>query len=208
MNYRIGIIDYGMGNLRSVEKGFGKAGFKAEISDRVEELMEFDALVLPGVGAFGNAMNRLRDMGMDKAILDYIDTGRNMLGICLGMQLFLTTSYEHGEQRGLGVIPGKVKRLPDNVKVPHMGWNSVSITREVPLWSGIEDNSMFYFVHSYYCDPDDDAWTTGTSFHGKEFACAVGRNNVWGFQFHPEKSSTLGLRILKNFAEMAPGGTT
>lgn len=206
MNSRIGIIDYGMGNLRSVQKGFEKVGYKAEISDKAEDLSCFDCLVLPGVGAFGEAVARIRDLGIDNLIQDYIETERCVLGICLGMQLMFTTSYEYGEHEGLDIIPGNVMKLSDSVKVPHMGWNSVSMRPDVPLFKDIEDGSMFYFVHSFYCDPTDDSWTVGTSNYGFEFTCAVGQGNVWGFQFHPEKSSLLGLRILKNFGDMALGG--
>lgn len=206
MNSRIGIIDYGMGNLRSVQKGFEKVGYEAEISGRVEDLGCFDCLVLPGVGAFGKAIARIMDMGIDNLIQDYIKSGRYILGICLGMQLMFTNSYEYGEHKGLDVIPGNVLRLPDSVKVPHMGWNSVSMKPGVPLFKDIPDGSMFYFVHSYYCEPDEKVWTSGTSNYGLEFTCAVGQGNVWGFQFHPEKSSILGLRILKNFGDMALGG--
>lgn len=206
MKRRIGIIDYGMGNLRSVQKGFEKVGYAAEINKNIEDLKRFNCLVLPGVGAFGEAMMRIKEMGADELIIDYSVTGRYILGICLGMQLLFEKSYEYGEHDGLGIIPGDVRRLPDSVKVPHIGWNSVSAKPDVKLFNNIPDGSMFYFVHSYYCNPGQEEWTMGKTQYGLEFTSAVGNNNVWGFQFHPEKSSIMGLRILKNFGDMALGG--
>lgn len=198
----VGIIDYGMGNLRSVEKGLQKVGVNAAICERAEECDWYDGLVLPGVGAFKDAIDTLRDLEMDTAIEQYIATGRHLLGICLGMQLLFEYSTEHGRNAGLGIIPGGCLRLPDEVKVPHMGWNVLDIKRPNSLFDGLDNGERFYFVHSFYCAPDDDSWTIGTSDYGIEFACAVGKENVWGLQFHPEKSSALGLHILANFGAM------
>ncbi len=203
---RVGIIDYGMGNLRSVEKGLQKVGVEVTLCSEAEEFDSFDGLVLPGVGAFGDAMGHLRERGMDRALHHYIGSGRNLLGICLGLQMLFEYSEEHGRNEGLGVIPGKVRRLPGTVKVPHMGWNVLNVTRDVPLFEGVASGSRFYFVHSYYCEPSTDDWTIGTTPYGLEFTCAAGRENVWGLQFHPEKSSLLGLRILENFGRMVASG--
>lgn len=201
----IGIVDYGVGNLRSVEKGFEKVGVSARICARPEELDDYDGLVLPGVGAFGDAMENLKGLGMADALIAYIDSGRQLLGICLGMQLLLTYSEEHGRSEGLGVIPGSVVRLPGEVKVPHMGWNVMNVSKDVPLFEGVDSGSRFYFVHSFYCLPDEAEWTVGVTPYGVEFSSAMGRENVWGVQFHPEKSSLLGLEILRNFGRMVTG---
>ncbi|PKQ28259.1 MAG: imidazole glycerol phosphate synthase subunit HisH [Candidatus Anoxymicrobium japonicum] len=199
----IGVIDYGVGNLHSVQKGLEKVGVDAVICSHARELDGFDGLVLPGVGAFGDAMKSLMRLNMDTAILNYIETGRHVLGICLGMQLLFEYSEEHGRNEGLGVVPGGVVRLPDSVKVPHMGWNVLGVKRPNPLFEGIGKDARFYFVHSFYCAPADDSWTIGTTEYGLEFACAMGKDNVWGAQFHPEKSSLLGLEMLKNFGRLA-----
>lgn len=201
----IGIIDYGMGNLRSVQKGFERAGFQAALCSESERLAGFDGLVLPGVGAFGDAMRNLRKSGLDGAIIEFVGSGRQLLGICLGMQLLFTTSEEHGAHCGLGLIEGEVLRLPRTVKTPHMGWNVVSKKRNVELLDGVETGSRFYFVHSYYCAPSDETWVVSTTPYGLDFASAVGRGNIWGLQYHPEKSSALGLRILGNFGRMVEG---
>jgi imidazole glycerol-phosphate synthase subunit HisH len=199
---KVGIVDYGMGNLRSVEKGLQKVGVDAHLCSEVALLSTFDGLVLPGVGAFGDAMRNLKDLGMDEALLDYIETGRQLLGICLGLQLLFDYSEEHGRSDGLGVIPGCVIKLPASVKVPHMGWNVLNVKREVPLFEGLDSGSRFYFVHSFYCEPAETGSTIGTTSHGLEFTCAASKGNVWGLQFHPEKSSLLGLSILRNFGKM------
>jgi len=201
----IGIVDYGMGNLRSVEKGFEKVGVSARICGSPRELDDFDGLVLPGVGAFGDAMENLKELGMADALIDYIDSDRQLLGICLGMQLLFACSEEHGRSEGLGIIPGRVLRLHGEVKVPHMGWNVLNVSQDVPLFEGMDSGSRFYFVHSFYCLPDEAKWTVGETPYGVEFTSAVGRGNVWGVQFHPEKSSLLGLEILRNFGRMVTG---
>jgi len=198
----VGIIDYGMGNLRSVEKGLQKSGVQAAICDRASSLDWYDGLVLPGVGAFKDAIDTLKQLEMDRAIHDYIETGRHLLGICLGMQMLFEYSEEHGRKEGLGIIQGGCLRLPDDVKVPHMGWNELHVKRPNSLFDGIGQGERFYFVHSFYCNPSDDSWVIGTTDYGLEFTCAVGKENVWGVQFHPEKSSSLGLRMLENFGSM------
>jgi glutamine amidotransferase len=202
----LGVVDYGMGNLRSVQKGLQYAGAEADLCSEPERLSGYQGLVLPGVGAFGDAMDNLRSRGMVEALQEYIFSGRQMLGICLGLQLLFEYSEEHGWNEGLGVIPGGVTRLPDTDKVPHMGWNVLKTRQDVPLFKGLPEGSMFYFVHSFYCQPADEEFITGTTVYGLEFACAARNGNVWGVQFHPEKSSTLGLRILKNFTEMVAEG--
>ena len=198
----VGIVDYGMGNLRSVEKGLHKVGVDATLCSDPDRLSTFDGLVLPGVGAFGDAMANLKDMGIDRIILEYLGTGRPLLGICLGLQLLFDYSEEHGRTEGLGVIPGRVIKLPGTVKVPHMGWNILNIKKQVPLFEDVKPGSRFYFVHSYFCEPSDDLYTIGTTDYGLEFTCAAANGNAWGVQFHPEKSSLLGLGILENFVRM------
>jgi glutamine amidotransferase len=159
-------------------------------------------LVLPGVGAFGDAIGNLKSRGLDRALRDYISSGRQILGICLGLQLLFDYSEEHGRNEGMGVIKGRVIRLPDDVKVPHMGWNVLRIRQDIPLFEGLAEDSRFYFVHSFYCEPDEEKWVIGTTPYGLEFTCAARNANVWGVQFHPEKSSVLGLKILENFTAM------
>jgi glutamine amidotransferase len=198
----IGVIDYGMGNLRSVEKGLEKIGTTAEICGEARRFDSYRGLVMPGVGAFGDAMKNLEDRGMVGPLMSFIESGRPLLGICLGMQLLFDRSEEHGRFEGLGIIPGAVLRLPDTVKVPHMGWNVLRISRDVPLFEGIESGARFYFVHSFYCAPEDESAAIGITPYGLDFTSAAAVGNVWGLQFHPEKSSLLGLRILENFGRM------
>ncbi len=198
----IAIIDYGMGNLRSVQKGFERAGVEAEIIGRPEELLRAEGLVLPGVGAFADAMDNLKRTGMDTAVKAAAGAGRPLLGICLGLQLMFEASEEWGYCEGLGIFPGRVRRLPEGLKVPHMGWNRVRFRGDSHLFRDVPDNSAFYFVHSYYADPGSDTDKIGVTHYGIEFASAVGRNNILAIQFHPEKSSALGLRILRNFGRI------
>lgn len=203
----IGIIDYGMGNLRSVEKGFERVGIDVQVLADPDLIRSHDGLVLPGVGAFGDAMRNLKAGGFVKPLLDYLERGGYLLGICLGMQVLLEYSEEHGKHRGLGIVPGRVKRLPDRVKVPHMGWNAVDTVRESPLLNGIPSGSRFYFVHSFHCEPFDSEWSVGLTPYGIDFTSALGKSRIWGVQFHPEKSSMLGLRVLRNFGDMVQGRT-
>lgn len=198
----IAIIDYGMGNLRSVQKGFEQVGVTAEIVQQPEDLKKFAGLVLPGVGAFKDAMDNLQEAGMIEAIHESIKSGKPFLGICLGFQLLFETSEEWGLNPGLGLFPGQVRRFDDTLKVPHMGWNQIEIQKESPILKGIPDGSSFYFVHSYYADPGDKEVITTLTDYGIKFTSIVDRDNIFGIQFHPEKSSTLGLKILENFGRL------
>lgn len=199
----IAIIDYGMGNLRSVQKGFEKVGHKAEIIQDPEKIAQAKGVVLPGVGAFADAMANLKETGLDRAVLAAVAEGKPFLGICLGQQLLFEASEEWGLTEGLGIFPGRVRRFPEgHLKVPHMGWNQVEIQQTNPLLDGIPDLAAFYFVHSYYVDPEDPAVVVGATEYGVRFASFVGRDNVFGIQFHPEKSSALGLKILDNFGRL------
>ncbi|MCL5058150.1 MAG: imidazole glycerol phosphate synthase subunit HisH [Actinobacteria bacterium] len=195
----IAIIDYGMGNLRSVEKGFEKVGVPAKIAADPGEVDRADGVVLPGVGAFADAMDNLRKTGMDGAVKRAIDGGRPFLGICLGLQLLFEASEEWGHSEGLGIFPGTVRRLPEGFKIPHMGWNQVLLRGDHPIMEGVPDGSSFYFVHSYYVDPGREDIIAGVTDYGMQFTSAVGYKNLYAIQFHPEKSSSLGLRVLRNF---------
>lgn len=198
----IAIIDYGAGNLSSVSNAFAKLGQTTRVIDNPKDVVSAAGVILPGVGAFETSIRCLRKSGMDLAILECLAKGVPLLGICLGFQMLFSVSYENGEHQGLGIFPGAVRRLPAGVKVPHMGWNQLEIETPSPLLKGIEDNSFYYFVHSYYVEPEDPALVTTYTTYGCHFASMVGRGNVHGVQFHPEKSSDLGLLLLKNFGEM------
>lgn len=205
----IAIIDYGMGNLRSVQKGFEKVGSEAIVTDDPQIVLQAEKVVLPGVGAFRDCMHNLEQGGFVEPILKIIAEGRPFLGICVGMQLLFTDSVEFGLYNGLNVIPGHVLRFPDQMtvageklKVPQMGWNQLSFKRRPPAFEGIDDGSNVYFVHSYYVRPDDSGVVATTTDYGIEFCSSVWKDNVVATQFHPEKSQEIGLKILKNFAEM------
>lgn len=198
----IAIIDYGMGNLRSVQKGFERAGYEARVVRDPAQVLAAAGVVLPGVGAFGDAMTNLKAAGMVPVIARVVAEGRPFLGICLGQQLLFEESEEWGPVAGLGLLRGRVRRLPPGLKVPHMGWNGVKIRRPTPLLEGIPDGSYFYFVHSYYVEPAAGDIVLATTDYGISFASVVGDGNLFGIQFHPEKSSTLGLRILANFGRL------
>ncbi len=200
----IKIVDYGMGNLRSVQKAFEKLGAEAVICARPAELAGAEKLILPGVGAFRDAIHELRRTGLDTPVREHIASGRPFLGICLGLQLLFDVSYEDGQWEGLGVLPGKVVRFQDqpDLKIPHMGWNTLDIVRPHRLFEGIANGSSVYFVHSYYVVPSDDSVVAARSEHGAPFVAAVARENLFATQFHPEKSQTVGLRLLKNFAAL------
>ena len=200
----IKIVDYGMGNLRSVQKAFEKLGHAAEICDQPSQLSDADKLVLPGVGAFRDAIHELRRKEMASPILDHLASGKPFLGICLGLQLLFDVSYEDGEWPGLGIIPGKVVRFQDQpgLKIPHMGWNQLQRTGEPALFANIPRDAHFYFVHSYHVVPTDRSVVIAESEHGERFVAAIGRGNLWATQFHPEKSQKHGLELLANFAAM------
>lgn len=196
----IAIIDYGMGNLRSVQKGFEKAGVTAEIVQDPAAVENARGVVLPGVGAFADAMSNLCKTGMDRVVIQAVESGKPFLGICLGLQLLFETSEEWGHSRGLGIFPGMVRRLPPGLKVPHMGWNQLEYKGErCKIFEGIPDGASFYFVHSYYVEPLEEEIVSGVTEYGINFTSAVAKENVYAIQFHPEKSSALGLRILQNF---------
>jgi glutamine amidotransferase len=201
----IAITDYGAGNLHSIQQALLRQGLDVRIADAPEALDEAAALVVPGDGAFGPAIERLRARGWADRIRAHLRSGRPFLGICLGMQLLFDESEEDGTHRGLGVLRGRVVRLPDGVKVPHMGWNQLAITRRSPLLDGIQSGAYVYFVHSYAVVPDDPELVAATAVYGGEVAAVVGRDNLWATQFHPEKSGTVGVRILENFARWAVG---
>ncbi|GAC1469592.1 MAG: imidazole glycerol phosphate synthase subunit HisH [Desulfuromonadaceae bacterium] len=205
----IAIIDYGMGNLRSVQKGFEKIGSEAIITDDPQVVLRAERVVLPGVGAFRDCMHNLEQGGFVEPILKIIAEGRPFLGICVGMQLLFSDSVEFGLYNGLNIIPGHVLRFPEQMtvageklKVPQMGWNQLSIKRRPPLLEGINDGSNVYFVHSYYVKPDESSVIATTTDSGFEFCSSVGKDNIVATQFHPEKSQEVGLQILKNFAEL------
>ena len=202
----IHIVDYGMGNLRSVQKAFEHLQIDARICSRGTELADADGLVLPGVGAFRDAIHELHRQDFVAPIRDHVAAGKPFLGICLGLQLLFNVSYEDGEWEGLGIIPGRVVRFTDRpgLKVPHMGWNQLATTQPQPLLAGSPSDAYFYFVHSYYVVPDDDAVVVARTEHGDNFVSVIGRGNLYATQFHPEKSQTYGLRLLQNFASMEP----
>jgi imidazole glycerol-phosphate synthase subunit HisH len=194
------IIDYGMGNLRSVEKALAAVGGQPVITGDPDAVRKASKLILPGVGAFGDAMLNLRQNGMDNAIRDAVGAGTPLLGLCLGLQLLFTHSEEFGSHEGLDLIPGKVLRFNDpGLRVPHIGWNQIEGIQPNPLLEDISEGSYFYFVHSYYVEPDrtEDAvcWTN----YGRRFCSIARRGKVWGAQFHPEKSQDIGKQLLRNF---------
>jgi glutamine amidotransferase len=198
----IAIADFGMGNLRSVQKALEKVGSAAVVTSDPNRIAEAPKVVLPGVGAFRDAIVRLRESGMVAPILEHIAANKPLLGICLGLQLLFTKSFEDGEHSGLDVIKGDVVRFPDvpGLKVPHMGWNEVAIRRPAPLLEGIADRGHFYFVHSYYVRPTDPAVVACETDYPTPFTSAIWRDNLFATQFHPEKSQRLGLSILHKFA--------
>jgi imidazole glycerol-phosphate synthase subunit HisH len=205
----IAIIDYGMGNLRSVQKAFEKVGFEALVTADPKVVLEAERIVLPGVGAFRDCMTNLEQGGFIEPILKVIRDGRPFLGICLGLQLLFSESEEFGLHKGLNVIPGRVLRFPEGMteggeelKVPHMGWNQISVRRCPPSFSAIPDRANFYFVHSYYVQPEDTAVVATTTNYGIEFCSSIWKDNIVATQFHPEKSQEMGLAILKNFGEL------
>jgi glutamine amidotransferase len=199
----IAIVDYKMGNLRSVMKGFEHAGIgDVTVTADPDVIAGADGIVLPGVGAFRDASANLRESGCEDVLRDRVSEGIPFLGICLGLQLLADVGYEDGEWTGLGLVPGTCERLPGGVKVPHIGWNTVEYPRMSPLFAGLPESTAFYFVHSYRFVPSDESTVIGSTEYGVRFAAAVQQRNVFAVQFHPEKSSTAGLRLLSNFGDI------
>lgn len=212
----IGIVNYGMGNLRSVQKALERVGARANVVDTPEQIEAAERLILPGVGAFADGMSQLRERAMVEPLLRFVQSGKPMMGICLGMQLLFDCSMEDAPSPdkpvpGLGVLSGKVLRFQedqgpgrDRLKVPHMGWNEIHFDPDTPLFVGLSPGDHVYFVHGYYCIPADKSDIAATTGYGGTYCSAVRRGNVWATQFHPEKSQRVGLRILDNFAHSAP----
>ncbi|MGH7806852.1 MAG: imidazole glycerol phosphate synthase subunit HisH [Thermodesulfobacteriota bacterium] len=202
----IAIVDYGMGNLRSVKKAFENLGFSTNVTKNPDQILNSDGLVLPGVGAFGDCMKNLEEYNLAKPIKNFIKNGKPFLGICLGLQLLFEESEESPGINGLGILKGNVVRFPrsgdEKLKIPHMGWNQIELQKELPILKGIPQGSWFYFVHSYFPKPEDKSVNAVKTDYGIEFTSAVQKENIFACQFHPEKSSTLGLRILENFGLM------
>ena len=217
----IAVVNYGLGNLRSVSKAIESLGAKVKVTGNPKEIAKAEAIVLPGVGAFHQGMKNIKQLGLSEALIDIINQGKPFLGICLGLQLLFTESEEHGIHKGLDIIKGRVIKFTKVSKIPHMGWNQVKIKNlptksgrlhsglmvrrvepsKVKIFEGIPQNSYFYFVHSYYVQPRDKDIIVGTTKYGVEFTSVIHKDNVWGVQFHPEKSSDAGLKILKNFIQ-------
>lgn len=206
----IAVIDYGMGNLESVSKALKHLGFDVVVTSNIEEIVSADGVILPGVGAFPDCINNLEKLNLIEVIADSAKS-KPFLGICLGLQLLFEKSEEFGIHKGLGVFPGCVKKFSENMffegqklKIPHMGWNSIKIKKETPLLSGIDDNSYFYFVHSYYVETEAELVATET-FYGINFVSSIATGNLFACQFHPEKSQKLGLKLLANFGLFVKG---
>ena len=202
---RVIVLDYGAGNLRSVARAVEHVGFTADVSDNPRALDDADAVVMPGVGAAADTMHHLQDGGFVEPLRAYIKEGRPFLGVCMGFQALLDVSEEGGEHQCLGVVPGRVRKLPSAngsgtaLKIPHMGWNQVTQVHDHPVFAGVPDGSYFYFVHSYYPDPEDQSLVIGRTDYGVTFASAIARKRLVATQFHPEKSGAAGLQLYKNF---------
>jgi len=197
---QVAIIDYGVGNLRSVEKAFAAMECDAIVTGNDRELRNAERLVLPGVGAFGACMQALSERGFDNLVRERVREGIPLLGVCVGMQMLFEESDEFGRTAGLGLLRGCVRRFSDDLVVPHVGWNQIRQLAMHPLFEGITDQSFFYFVHSYFCDPVDESNIIGETEYSDTYASVVAQANVCGVQFHPEKSQVAGLRLLRNFA--------
>ncbi len=200
----ITVIDYGVGNLRSVTKALESLGCSVVLTNDPDAVRQASKLVLPGVGAFGTGMKQLRQLGLVEPIRDAVKRGVPFLGICLGLQLLFDESEEMGHHEGLGLVRGKVVRFPeaDGLRIPHMGWNALRIRKRDPLFLHVPDGAMVYFVHSYFPVPEDPSVIAATTEHGSEFVSAIAIDNLFGTQFHPEKSSKVGLQILQNFVNL------
>jgi len=200
MSVPVAIIDYGVGNLRSVEKAFAAMSCEAVVSRDERVLREAERLVLPGVGAFAACMKALKEYGFDELVKERVKQGTPLLGVCVGMQMLFEESEEFGMSAGLGFLRGRVRRFANGLLVPQVGWNQVHRTRTHPLLADVEDGAFFYFVHSFYCEPADEEVVIGLTEYGVKYASAVAQANICGVQFHPEKSQAAGLQLLKNFA--------
>ncbi len=203
----VAVVDYGMGNLRSVQKGLERVGVNAEVTRDPERIAIAAGVVLPGVGAFGACMENLRSYGLIDPVRQAIDSGRPFLGICVGLQLLFEESEEYGPVQGLGILKGRCRRFPHreddpDYRVPHMGWNQLDKKNASPLLDGVDDGAFVYFVHSYYAEADDPSVVAASTRYGVEFVASVSRDNVYGCQFHPEKSQQIGLKILENFGNI------
>jgi len=196
----VAIIDYGVGNLRSVEKAFAATGCNAVVSADENLLRKSERLVLPGVGAFGACMDALTERGFDELVRERVTAGTPLLGVCVGMQMLFEESDEFGPTPGLGLLRGRVRRFADDLVVPQVGWNQIRQRKPHPLFQGISDSAFFYFVHSYYCEPVEQEVILGETDYGVAYSSVVARKNLCGVQFHPEKSQAAGLRLLSNFA--------
>jgi len=198
---QVAIIDYGVGNLRSVEKAFAANGFHAQVTADEAKLLAADRLVLPGVGAFAACMQALSERGFDQLVRERVNKGTPLLGVCVGMQMLFEESEEFGSTKGLGFLRGRVRRFNGNLVVPQVGWNQISQRSRHPLFAGIANQEFFYFVHSYYVEADDPEAVVGETEYGATYASVVASGNICGVQFHPEKSQAAGLRLLANFAQ-------
>lgn len=198
---QVAIIDYGVGNLRSVEKAFAATGCDAIVSADEKVLRNAPRLVLPGVGAFGACMKALTERGFDRLVREKAREGTPLLGVCVGMQLLFDESDEFGATSGLGLLRGRVRRFENDLVVPHVGWNRIYQKRENLLFDGIEDGSFCYFVHSFYCEPKGETVVAGETEYGVRYASVIAEKNIFGVQFHPEKSQDVGLRMLRNFGQ-------
>jgi len=197
------IVDYGAGNLHSVANAIVKLGYQPSVTSLAKDLRTARAVILPGVGAAAEAMKNLKRLGMVEPIKEYVAAGRPFFGVCLGLQVLLSSTQEDGGHDCLGIIPGEVKRLPSGLKTPHMGWNQVKQVKKHPVFEGVADNTDFYFVHSYYASPEDTSVILGETDYGVTFCSAIARDNLIATQFHPEKSGESGLRLYDNFVKLA-----
>ena len=199
----IAVIDYGAGNLRSVTNALLKIGCRPTVTSDPAVVLKADAVIFPGVGAAKDVMNSLKKSKLDSAIKEFIGTGKPFLGVCIGMQVLLSSTEEDGGHACLGIVPGTVKRLPQGIKVPHMGWNQVKQKAGHPIFDGIPDNENFYFVHSYYADPDDASVQIGATEYGVNICSVLNKGNLIATQFHPERSDKFGLKFYSNFLKMS-----
>ncbi len=198
----ISIVDYGMGNLKSVENALNFLGIKSVITSEREVILNSDGVILPGVGAFPDAINNIKKDGIDKVLKEAVKKDKPLLGICLGMQLLFEESEEIKSCRGLGFLKGKIEKMKVNLKIPHMGWNNLSFCKDFPILNGIKEDSYVYYVHSYYAKIEEEGILNAYSQYGIEVPGIVSKNNIYGIQFHPEKSGDIGLKILSNFGGM------